>query len=167
MINKNALEEINKITVQLIEKFSPDKIILFSLRFNDWLEKARRDLKSAVVLKENDCGNDMVAFHCQQAIEKALKGYLLKNIGELVGGHSLVYLCKEANKFNAEFKNLLKDCAFVSQYYIETRYPADSPLIVSDEEADECIEIVRRILEFFERKINMALENQRFYKVFL
>ncbi|MDK2877390.1 MAG: hypothetical protein PWR06_106 [Thermoanaerobacteraceae bacterium] len=43
-----------------------------SIRYNDWLEKAERDIKAARVLKQNDCGNDIVAFHCQQAIEKAL-----------------------------------------------------------------------------------------------
>lgn len=34
-----------------------------SLRHKDWLEKAKRDIKAAKVLKENDCGNDIVAFH--------------------------------------------------------------------------------------------------------
>jgi HEPN domain-containing protein len=122
-----------------------------SLRFNDWIEKAKKDIKSAKVLKENDCGNDVVAFHSQQAIEKALKGFLLINICELVGGHSLIYLCKEATRFNQDFKKHLKDCAFVNQYYIETRYPADSPLIVTEEEADECIEIAEKILNIVQK----------------
>ncbi|WP_094546353.1 HEPN domain-containing protein [Petroclostridium xylanilyticum] len=112
-----------------------------SSRYVDWLEKAQRDIKSAKVLKQNDCGNDVVAFHCQQAVEKALKGYLLKKTGQIVEGHSLIYLCKEASGYNSGFKTKLKDCAFVNQYYIETRYPADIPLIVSDEEAEECIAI--------------------------
>ena len=116
-----------------------------SLRYNEWLEKAGRDLKSAKVLKQNVCGNDVVAFHCQQAIEKSLKGYLLKLTGQVAEGHSLIYLCKEASNYNIEFKKRLKDCAFVNQYYIETRYPADMPLVVSDEEANECISIVEEV----------------------
>jgi len=67
-----------------------------SKRYLDWLEKAARDLKSAKVLKQNECGNDVVAFHCQQAIEKALKGFLLRKTGQIAEGHSLIYLCKEA-----------------------------------------------------------------------
>ncbi|RCX16267.1 HEPN domain-containing protein [Anaerobacterium chartisolvens] len=125
-----------------------------SIRHNEWLEKAHRDLKSAKVLKQNDCGNDMVAFHCQQAIEKSFKGFLLKQTGQITEGHSLVYLCKEASHYNIEFKKNLKDCAFVNQYYIETRYPADVPLEVSDEEADECIFITERLY-------NMVLESIR------
>jgi len=124
-----------------------------SLRHNEWLEKAGRDLKSAKVLKQNDCGNDAVAFHCQQAIEKALKGYLLKQTGQVAEGHSLIYFCKEASGFYMEFKKWLKDCAFVNQYYIETRYPADVPLIVSDDEADECISIAEAIYKLVNENI--------------
>jgi len=116
-----------------------------SFRYNDWLEKAERDLKSAKVLKDNACGNDVVAFHCQQAIEKSLKGLLLKTTGDMIEGHSLIYLCKQASNLQIEFKSKLKDCAFVNQYYIETRYPADNPLVVTDEEAYECISIAEEI----------------------
>lgn len=116
-----------------------------SLRYSEWLGKAGRDLKSAKVLKQNDCGNDVVAFHCQQTIEKVLKGYLLKQTGQIAEGHSLIYLCKESSNYNIEFKRRLKDCAFVNQYYIETRYPADIPLEVSDDEANECISIAEEI----------------------
>jgi len=118
-----------------------------SARYIDWIEKASRDIKSAEVLKENDCGNDMVAFHCQQAVEKLLKAYIIAKAGVIINSHSLIYLCKEAEKYSLEFKKHIKDCAFVNQFYIETRYPADEPLIVSDEEADECIFISKRIYE--------------------
>lgn len=116
-----------------------------SKRYSEWFEKAARDIKSAKVLKQNDCGNDVVAFHSQQAIEKSLKGFLLRQTAELAEGHSLIFLCKEASVYKDEFKMHLKDCAFVNQYYIETRYPADVPRVVSDDEADECIAIAETI----------------------
>lgn len=125
-----------------------------SLRYKDWLEKAERDIKSAKVLKDNNCGNDVVAFHSQQAIEKALKGFLLKEAGDIVEGHSLIYLCKQASSYNNEFKNMLKDCAFVNQYYIETRYPADNPLVVTDDEANECISIAEKIYNIVIKALN-------------
>lgn len=46
------------------------------------------------------------------------------------------------------FKNFLKDCAYVNQYYIETRYPTDFPLEVSEEEASECYAIAKRIIDY-------------------
>ena len=125
-----------------------------STRYKDWLEKADRDLKSAKVLIANACGNDVVAFHCQQTIEKALKGFILKNTSELTEGHSLLYLCKQASNFMPFLKTKLKDCAYVNQYYIETRYPADIPLVVTDEEATECILIAETIY-------NLILENSK------
>ena len=47
-----------------------------SLRYKDWFEKAAHDLRGAEILMEHDGGNDLVAFHCQQAMEKMLKGWL-------------------------------------------------------------------------------------------
>ena len=42
-----------------------------SLRYKDWFEKAAHDLRGAEILMEHDGGNDLVAFHCQQAMEKS------------------------------------------------------------------------------------------------
>lgn len=64
--------------------------MIYTLRYKDWLEKAQRDIKSAKILKEHDCGNDVVAFHCQQAVEKVLKAYLIVNGEGIVSGHSLI-----------------------------------------------------------------------------
>ena len=55
-----------------------------SLRYKDWFEKAAHDLRGAEILMEHDGGNDLVAFHCQQTMEKMLKGWLLKTTGELL-----------------------------------------------------------------------------------
>ena len=54
-----------------------------SLRYKDWYEKAAHDLRGAQILMEYDGGNDLVAFHCQQEMEKMLKGWLLKKTDEL------------------------------------------------------------------------------------
>ena len=37
-------------------------------------------------------------------------------------------------------------------YYIETRYPADQPLEVSDEDTAECLAIAERLIAFVEGK---------------
>lgn len=125
-----------------------------SKRFLDWIKKSAADIKAAGILKKYEAGNDYVAFHSQQAIEKALKGYLLYHTGELEEGHSLIFLCKKAIAFEPYFKEFLKDCAYVNQYYIETRYPADFPLEVSDEEAEECIKLAERIYQYISVKIS-------------
>lgn len=96
---------------------------------------------------EYDGGNDLVAFHCQQAMEKMLKGWLLKTTDELFDGHSLVFLCRKAIAAGAPLKDKLRDCAYVNQFYIETRYPSDSYIPVSEKEAQDCIDAAKELLE--------------------
>lgn len=91
-----------------------------------------------------------MAFHCQQAIEKKLKGWLLKATGELTEGHSLVYLCRRAAAAGAPLRAHIRDCAYVNQFYLETRYPADVYIPVSGEEARDCIEIADEVLAALE-----------------
>ena len=42
-----------------------------------------------------------------------LKGWLLKTTGELLDGHSLVFLCRKATAAGAPLKGKLRDCAYV------------------------------------------------------
>lgn len=121
-----------------------------SLRYKDWYMKAQTDLQSAKILFKHDGDYAIVAFHCQQSIEKALKGFILKQTDEIKEGHSLVYLCKRAGILDEAFKKHLKECAFVNQFYIETRYPGDILLEIDEEEAKECIDIAQKILTQFE-----------------
>ena len=113
-----------------------------SLRYKDWYEKAAHDLRGAQILMEYDGGNDLVAFHCQQAMEK-----MLKTTDELFDGHSLVFLCRKAIAAGAPLKDKLRDCAYVNQFYIETRYPSDSYIPVSEKEAQDCIDAAKELLE--------------------
>ena len=92
-------------------------------------------------------------FHSQQVIEKSIKGFLFKQTGQVAEGYCLIYLCKESSKYFSEFKNFLKDCAFVNQYYIVTCYPVDVPLVVSDDVANECISIAEKIYQMVARKL--------------
>lgn len=119
----------------------------------DWLEKSEKHLKSSKILFEHDCGNDIVAFHCQQAAEKALKALILYYYSSLESGHSLIYLCKKLGEKASELLNKLKDCAFLNQYYIETRYLNENAVIVTNDEAIECIKIAEDILSIVNAKI--------------
>lgn len=114
---------------------------------------AHKDLRSAKILFEYDADNEIVCFHCQQAVEKYLKGYLIYQTGRLNDGHSLIKLCKIASKYEASFKNHLKDMAFLNDFYIETRYPAEEPLSVSRDETLECFKIVDLIINKIDKMV--------------
>ena len=86
-----------------------------------------------------------IAFHCQQAIEKALKGYLLFRTGRHFDGHNLTYLCRQAIQLDSKaFSEYLDESAALNDLYIETRYPTDLPFEIDELE-------VRRYLDMAER----------------
>ena len=46
----------------------------------------------------------------------------------------------------------MRDCAFVNQFYVETRYPADLPETIEDDEASDCIDIAAAVIEYIATK---------------
>lgn len=102
-----------------------------SKRFYDWLDCAADDLRAAELLLEEEETLSAAAFHCQQCIEKALKGYILFKTHSHVDGHNLTWLCRQAVKIDRRFLEWLDESAVLNRFYIETRYPADIPLELS------------------------------------
>lgn len=71
----------------------------------------------------------------------------------LQGGHSLIKLCKKACEFDDEFRKYIKDCAFLNGYYIETRYPAEDPLIADKEDVEEGMKFTVEITNAIVKKL--------------
>ena len=116
-----------------------------SLYYYKWLDKALLDLQTARILITWNGDECNIAFHCQQAIEKALKGYLLFRTGRHFDGHNLTYLCRQAIQLDSKaFSEYLDESAALNDLYIETRYPTDLPFEIDELE-------VRRYLDMAER----------------
>ena len=103
-----------------------------SRKYFDWLDHSSADLVAASILKEDDRCYDLAAFHCQQSIEKALKGYLLFKVGRHFDGHNLTFLCRQAAIADERFSRYLGESAALNNYYIETRYPTDLPFEITE-----------------------------------
>ena len=84
---------------------------------------------------------------CVPGTLEALRADGVQTTGELLDGHSLVFLCRKATAAGAPLKGTLRDCAYVNQFYIETRYPSDSYMPVSEEEARDCMDAARKLME--------------------
>ena len=87
-----------------------------------WFSKADRDIKTAkdelaTVAPATDC----VCFHCQQAVEKYFKGYLVMKKATFDRSHDLEYLKSLCANFNAAFSSL--DIGDLTSYAVEVRYP--------------------------------------------
>ena len=126
---------------------------------NIWWKQAKKDFESAeknYKLKEYY----LVAFLCQQAVEKALKALLikkLKNPEEFINKHSLIFLgkkCKVPNKFYPFLRDLTRD-------YIIARYPGIASLeeppyeLYDEEKARKVLKETKLILEWIKKQLKL------------
>lgn len=131
-----------------------------SLRYYDWLDRAGEDMICAGIMLEQDTCYNMTAFHCQQAIEKALKAYILLKSKQLVDGHNLTWLCKRAMKYDKSFNEWLDESAVLSRCYIETRYPADIPLGLDYTDVSRFYHMAKEMYIFICSEVDRILEGR-------
>lgn len=91
-----------------------------------WLEQAIEDLRWAKDLAERG-GYHIACFLAQQIGEKALKGFLYAQGEDLVTGHSVERLCRQAARYDPAFDQLVARWSILDGYYIPTRYPNSVP----------------------------------------
>jgi len=112
-----------------------------------WMEKARRDLASAIRLLDGEPPYlDTAVYHCQQAAEKALKGYLAGRGQPLRRVHDLILLLDECTGLHPSFGRLADAAATLTPYGTAFRYPGNvqEPSLP---EAREAVEAARSILD--------------------
>ena len=119
-----------------------------SKRYYDWLFHAYQDLLAAKTLIEDNRLYEPTVFHCQQAIEKSLKAYMLFKTHRLFDGHNLTWLCKQAALMDGNFVKWIEKSALLSRYYIETRYPADDLLEIDRATLDDLLDSTSEMLNF-------------------
>jgi HEPN domain-containing protein len=90
----------------------------------EWLCFAEADLDSARILNDaHRKHNEIICYHCQQAVEKYLKGFLCYNGLIPPKVHVLETLCALCSDFNPVFNEIAKDCAYLSPFAVHVRYP--------------------------------------------
>ena len=67
-----------------------------------WLEQAEEDLRWATDLADRG-GYHIACFWAQQVGEKAVKAFLYAKGDEIVIGHSIEHLCRDATPWEAQF----------------------------------------------------------------
>ncbi len=116
----------------------------------DWLRRAGRDLAAARALAAlSDPLLDAAIYHCQQAAEKALKGWLQLQDDPFPKTHDLEQLVGQAARLRAEFSEHLPAAAVLTPYASAFRYPggAFEPM-PSREEFDEALSHAQVIYDF-------------------
>lgn len=90
----------------------------------EWLAKAGRDLRAAEILladPEDFC--EYVAFHCQQAVEKFQKAFLVRHQIEFSKTHDLAQIRTLISQVDASLAERLAPADWLTPFGVETRYP--------------------------------------------
>lgn len=88
----------------------------------DWLTKARQDLARVRVLLDVD-DPEGAGFHLQQAVEKALKAFLLSQGVMPRRIHDLGILLDEVGRFRPDLEQFRGLCDLATDLYMPQRYP--------------------------------------------
>jgi HEPN domain-containing protein len=94
---------------------------------NDWFMAAKDDLFAAKKLVTEDQLTNIVAFHCQQCIEKSFKAVIEEKGLFPLKSHDLIRLQLNANIQLTKSENIL--LAIINEVYIDARYPGDLGLL--------------------------------------
>ncbi len=118
-----------------------------------WLLKADHDLGTAKLtyLHLPDYF-DTIAFHCQQAVEKYLKTYLIYLNINFRPVHDLRYLLNMVLTQDTSFDSLYESIAALNDYAVKIRYP-DFIIQLTNQELEEAIELAQQVKELIENKM--------------
>jgi len=100
---------------------------------------------------------DTVTFHCQQAVEKYLKAYLIFQSTLFKFSHDLVYLLDLITQKDYDFKTYYDKISELQGYAVEIRYPNET-IFLSNEQVEKAMTIARDVREFVTKKINIEIE---------
>ncbi len=111
-----------------------------------WMRKVMSDLQSAKKLASGpDPIFDAAVYHCQQAAEKAVKGFLVFHGHPFKKIHDVEVLANEAAVYDNRFAQWYEIAAKITPYGIQFRYPSES-----EPEVYECEEVIKETEGFIE-----------------
>ena len=112
-----------------------------------WFVKALNDLRAAEALTATSPPLfDEAAFHCQQAAEKALKGFLTWNGCAFRKTHNLEEIGEQCLAVNPSLREAVDRAVPLSEYAWKFRYPGE-PAQLGPEEVAEALADGRRVFE--------------------
>jgi HEPN domain-containing protein len=110
-----------------------------------WLEKADHDLIAAqLIIDVQPIILDIACFHCQQAVEKYLKAFLVFKNLDFPKTHNLDLLLKNCADLNEVFSGI--DLLNLEDFAVRGRYPHDY-LMPGTEETRHFYEIAQSVKE--------------------
>lgn len=133
------------------------------------MNKQAEEIKQWIIKGDHDLGTaqvtylyipeylDTVTFHCQQAVEKYLKSYLIFLVTSFKFTHDLIYLLDLISEKDTDFDVYYDLLSELQGYAVEVRYPNDT-IYLSKEKVEKAIQIAREIRELITRKANLSID---------
>ena len=113
----------------------------------EWIQIADNDFDSAKLLNESIRKHyEIICYHCAQAVEKYLKGYLNCNNVIPEKTHDLLFLNKVCTKNDKLFESIIVECGFLNRFANDIRYPHKYE--VSEVDANFSIGAVEKVRNF-------------------
>jgi HEPN domain-containing protein len=115
-----------------------------------WLIKAQNDLDTAPQISAVPEGHlDAAIYHCQQAAEKAVKGFLAFRDHRLERSHDIELLVEIAARYEVGFDKWGEAATILTPYATAYRYPGESTVLEpSRAEFDEALKHASEILNY-------------------
>lgn len=118
-----------------------------------WMVKARHDLLAAsTLLQASPSLPDIAAYHCQQAVEKALKAFLFWHDKPFRKTHDLEMLGLQCLGIDAELETLLDQAAVLTPLAWQYRYPGPVAEPTTDD-ALEALELARGVVDAIAQRL--------------
>ena len=127
--------------------------------YKTWLARAKSSLAISKNKSDDDIFHEDLCFQAQQAVEKALKGFLVFYNVDPEKTHNLVSLIKELSKY-VNIPEEINETVILNDYAVQTRYPGDYTPI-DEEEYKNTIIIAEKCVQWIEEKINELLKKQK------
>jgi HEPN domain-containing protein len=119
---------------------------------NQWIEKAEHDLIAAkLIIEHQPIILDVACFHCQQAVEKYLKTFLIFKKEDFPRTHNLDLLIQSCSGYQEAFA--LIDLKNLEDFAVRGRYPHDF-LRPEMEETQEFYKIALEIKDLVKKELN-------------
>lgn len=123
-----------------------------------WIEKADHDLGTAqVVYLYLPKYRDTIAFHCQQAAEKYLKGFLIFLDIQFKRQHSLNYLLSLISQKIKISDEMFDNASELEDYAVEIRYP-DTIIELTNAEIEQALHISKHIRKYVLNQMNLKID---------
>lgn len=118
----------------------------------EWSKKADEDLLTIKILIREKGPIDSICFHAQQAAEKYLKALRDHEFLAVLGFYKLYMLLNICNEIGLNGEDLGEVALELTKYYVETRYPAEVPL-VKFSEGKKALVRTEKIIKLIKEKI--------------